>query len=709
MSDPLDDFINTIRPNGGHLHVVAIDEDRKLHGKVFPLPKHMDDLRGFITANNVAGSNIYYTLNEVEGRDEPSDLVKPSKDQITGIVGFHADVDPDLEAAGGDYTKARESLLNGRCEAIEATHPTVLVDSGNGLQALYIADTKPDCVDDAEAQNYALLERLGGDPGTHNIDRLLRMPSTINYSDKRKQRKGYPAQTEANVLDTNEPGQAKLPPPVTPPSSERRDDTHPTIKPLTEAQRDAAEARWREAMQSHPKLAKRWEGNKKGLNDKTRSGIDKAIGSIMNRQGFSLDEFAYLVKEHSPANSAFAEKDARYLRRCWERDDLNEPPVKGLSDHPLLKFREWPDKPRANTFIIPGVLTDKVSYFAAYAGKGKTSAWVSMCAVVTGAMKVEGLEPEAPRHVVYASEHPEQVELMLQALVQRGVADESILRERFHVVETQRMEPAEVVKAAPGLNKLAESVTRNGIAVEWEPYVVIDTTSATFNLEDENKASLWADVIAKLKHEFEGIPVTMIGHTSKDHRRGDNVSEMTVIGSSRQDSDVTQLIFLTSNPNDPDERFIEINAPKKRFEGRLDAIQLKAHRDEIRLVNQWEQEVTESVLTVDLIPVTKDQRAQALADAKRQKYEQEMLVTREVVATWMRENQEARDAGEAVDIPYPSQNKIVEAISGKGHTEKHLRTAVQQLIENGRFERVPVPEGVQLPGNMSTYLRYKDE
>ncbi|MEL0291912.1 MAG: hypothetical protein VW942_06065, partial [Aquiluna sp.] len=348
MSDPLVNFINTIRPNGGHLHVAAIGEDRKLHGKVFPLPKHMDDLRGFITANNVAGSNIYYTLNEVEGRDEPSDLAKPSKDQITGIVGFHADVDPDLEAAGGDYKKARESLLNGRCEAIEATHPTVLVDSGNGLQALYIADTKPDCVDDAEAQNYGLLERLGGDPGTHNIDRLLRMPFTTNYSDKRKQGKGYPAQTEAKVLANNEPGQAQLPPPVTPPSSERRDDTHPTITPLTEAQKADAEARWQEAMQSHPRLAKRWEGDEEGLNDKTRSGIDKSIGSIMNLQGFSLDEFAYLVKEHPPANSAFAEKGERYLRRCWERDEVITDRADPLPTHSFADLagrdippREW--------------------------------------------------------------------------------------------------------------------------------------------------------------------------------------------------------------------------------------------------------------------------------------------------------------------------------------------------------------------------------
>ena len=123
MSDLLYDFINTIRPNGGHLHVVAFGENGKPHGKVFPLATHMDELRGFITFNNDAGANIYYTFNEVAGRDKPYELAKPSKDQITGIVGFHVDVDPDLKAAGGDYKKAQEHLLNGPCDAIKATHP----------------------------------------------------------------------------------------------------------------------------------------------------------------------------------------------------------------------------------------------------------------------------------------------------------------------------------------------------------------------------------------------------------------------------------------------------------------------------------------------------------------------------------------------------------------------------------------------------------
>ena len=366
MSDLLDNFIKAIRPNGGHLHVAAIGEDHPPHGRVFPLATHMDELRDFITLNNAAGANIYYTLNEVEGRDEPYELAKPSKAQITGIVGFHVDVDPDLKAAGGDYIKARERLRNGLCDAIKDTHPTVLVDSGNGLQALYIADTKPECLDAAEAKNYGLIEHFGGDPGTHNIDRLLRMPFTINHADKRKQSKGYPAQSKATVLAYNDPGQAKLPPPVTPPPSDRRDDTHPTIKPLTDAQRGVAEARWDEAMQWHSKLAQRWRGDTEGLKDKSRSAIDKSIGSIMNIQGFSLDEFAYLVNEYPPANSAFAEQDERYLRRCWERDEE-------LADLPVAVEIDLeasvPPRPIIYKSYVRGFLTGT----AGAGGSGKTA------------------------------------------------------------------------------------------------------------------------------------------------------------------------------------------------------------------------------------------------------------------------------------------------------------------------------------------------
>ena len=511
MSDRLDKFIKAIRPNGGHLHVAAIGEDHPLHGRVFPLATHMDELRGFITLNNDAGANIYYTLNEVEGRDEPYELAKPSKAQISGIVGFHADVDPDLKAAGGDYKKARERLLNGDCDAIKATHPTVLVDSGNGLQALYIADKKPECLDAAEAQNYGLLKHLGGDPGTHNIDRLLRMPFTINHADKRKQSKGYPAQSEAAVLAYNDPGQAKLPPPVTPPPSDRRDDTHPTITPLTDAQRAVAEVRWDEAMQSHSKLAQRWQGDTEGLKDKSRSAIDKSIGSIMNIQGFSLDEFAYLVNKYPPANSAFAEQDERYLRRCWERDEVITDRADPLPTHSFsdLAGRDIPPREWIIASTIP---SGCVTSLYGIGGEGKTTISMQMAEAVSRGDQFMGQDVSRGSVLMMLNEDDTDE---VGRRVQRLGADAP----DAHVIDFQAVtDPCLMRFERDGSQVTQMALTLEATIESYAPkLVVLDPISFIFCGNENDRAEVGTFVrYMNLIASRQRTAILMIGHPAKD-------------------------------------------------------------------------------------------------------------------------------------------------------------------------------------------------
>jgi hypothetical protein len=91
--------------------------------------------------------------------------------------------------------------------------PTMTMDTGNGIQCLWRKDERivlhgkrvqvPDPehpgktkltfepedqakVDDAEARTGALIERLGGDITTRNIDRIFRLPGTTNLPNKKK-------------------------------------------------------------------------------------------------------------------------------------------------------------------------------------------------------------------------------------------------------------------------------------------------------------------------------------------------------------------------------------------------------------------------------------------------------------------------------------------------------------------------------------------
>ena len=106
--------------------------------------------------------------------------------------------------------------------------PTAIVNSGNGIQGLWrlaepielSADAEP-IIADVEARTEEIMVRLGAKPGTQNIDRILRLPGTINLPNKKKQKEGRIA-CEAELIQFNGasyPLEAFPPPEQTKPGS----------------------------------------------------------------------------------------------------------------------------------------------------------------------------------------------------------------------------------------------------------------------------------------------------------------------------------------------------------------------------------------------------------------------------------------------------------------------------------------------------------
>ena len=69
--------------------------------------------------------------------------------------------------------------------------------SGNGIQCLWklaqpimLGTDRDTVVADAEARSAALMQRLGAKAGTQNIDRILRLPGTVNLPNAVKAKKG---------------------------------------------------------------------------------------------------------------------------------------------------------------------------------------------------------------------------------------------------------------------------------------------------------------------------------------------------------------------------------------------------------------------------------------------------------------------------------------------------------------------------------------
>ncbi len=127
---------------------------------------------------NAKGANVYWTVNQVR----PDCHKKSTKQDVIGVRFVHLDVDPPKD--GGPFDKA--AILR-RLSDLEAP-PSVVVDSGNGIQAFWRIDGSSSS-EDVEAFNRAVRDRFGGD-NVQNIDRVMRVPGTVNWPNEAKKARG---------------------------------------------------------------------------------------------------------------------------------------------------------------------------------------------------------------------------------------------------------------------------------------------------------------------------------------------------------------------------------------------------------------------------------------------------------------------------------------------------------------------------------------
>jgi hypothetical protein len=240
---------------GDPIQVTAIPPDGKPTTRTFGAgeSKH---LHQFIEERQ-GTHNLYFTVNPVR---EPINK-KPRKRDIAEVRWIHVDIDP----REGFDRKAERDRIRALLESFSPA-PHIVIDSGNGFQAFWhLGVPLPNDGDykRLEELNRRAADLLGGD-NTHNIDRIMRIPGTLNVPTKRKRERGYEPVVAA--LLRHESGH------VDPEEFQQLPD------------------RLFALLRTDAKLRYRWRGNPSGLDDTTRSGFDMSIVAMLKARGFSLEQ-----------------------------------------------------------------------------------------------------------------------------------------------------------------------------------------------------------------------------------------------------------------------------------------------------------------------------------------------------------------------------------------------------------------------------------
>jgi len=144
-----------------------------------------------------SGIDVYIGVNPRVGK-------RGKKVNVHYVTAFHAEIDygTDGHEKPTDYENYDEAI---KVIAKFKPQPTLINHSGGGLHCYWVlrspVKTEEAGVDELECINKYFLNQLGGDKGTHNLDRVLRIPSTYNFKLPDNPRKVRVVQKDGPVYD----------------------------------------------------------------------------------------------------------------------------------------------------------------------------------------------------------------------------------------------------------------------------------------------------------------------------------------------------------------------------------------------------------------------------------------------------------------------------------------------------------------------------
>lgn len=338
--------------------------------------------------------------------------------------------------------------------------------------------------------------------------------------------------------------------------------------------------------------------------------------------------------------------------------------------HPLTVCVDLDFTPHPPRWILPGLIAEGVCIVAGMRDVGKTTALLPLALAAAG-LHEPGypLAPAHWRHVVYVTEDTGQALRILAGLCEALNLPRADVAERFHLVEARRMAPDDLVLAG---DTLRERYSRTVAAVELPPLVVLDTQSATIELESENDNAEAGRAIASLKQRFAGLPVWLIAHVAKTMSR----ENLTARGASAFESDAHQVLYLVTD--DDGTRYLLTG--KTRFEPRWRELKLESYTSTTAAENCFGEFEQLTLRWSIARPVEQGERAKAREAAREESAKQAETELRGAVL-------------DAVEAAWTAGNPLPRSAlpSSVGRNKQAVTDTIEKLLAEGWLLEVEVP------------------
>lgn len=181
-------FLRAWCVNGPWVLTAINSQGHGIKGETF-MPTEEDALFAWLDECHRNERNVYFHVNNVGS----SVITKASKTDVRRATHLHVDVDP---RANEDLDAEQERILKLAHNPPEGVPPaTWVVFSGGGYQLFWELDEPVEInFDVAKAEAFELynmqLEVLYKADNCHNVDRIMRLPGTVNWPNERKRKKG---------------------------------------------------------------------------------------------------------------------------------------------------------------------------------------------------------------------------------------------------------------------------------------------------------------------------------------------------------------------------------------------------------------------------------------------------------------------------------------------------------------------------------------